>query len=87
MNPTSSFPASRPHAGRVAWITGSTSGIGLAVARHLASEGAAIALHGQAAASAETDALVREIAQTHGVPVRHYGLDPVSYTHLRAHET
>ena len=46
MNPTSSFPASRPHAGRVAWITGSTSGIGLAVARHLASEGAAIALHG-----------------------------------------
>ena len=75
MNPTSSFPASRPHAGRVAWITGSTSGIGLAVARHLASEGAAIALHGQAAASAETDALVREIAQTHGVPVRHYGLD------------
>ncbi|MBO1037789.1 3-hydroxybutyrate dehydrogenase [Delftia sp. SD018] len=75
MNPTSSFPASRPHAGRVAWITGSTSGIGLAVARHLASEGAAIALHGQAAASAETDALVREIAHTHGVPVRHYGLD------------
>ena len=73
MNPTPSAPASRPHAGRVAWITGSTSGIGLAVARHLASEGAAIALHGQAAASAETDALVREIAQTHGVPVRHYG--------------
>ncbi|KAI5935376.1 Fumarylacetoacetase [Manis javanica] len=38
-------------------------------------QGAAIALHGQAAASAETDALVREIAQTHGVPVRHYRLD------------
>jgi 3-hydroxybutyrate dehydrogenase len=59
----------------VAWITGSTSGIGLAVARQLASEGAAIALHGQGPATAETDALVREIAEAHGVPVRHYGLD------------
>ncbi|WP_280191244.1 3-hydroxybutyrate dehydrogenase [Delftia sp. PS-11] len=66
---------SRPHAGRVAWITGSTSGIGLAIARQLASEGASIALHGQGQASAGTEALAAEIAGTYGVPVRHYTLD------------
>jgi 3-hydroxybutyrate dehydrogenase len=65
----------RPHSGRVAWITGSTSGIGLAVARQLAGEGATIALHGQGATGAETEALARSIADEHGVAVRHYGLD------------
>lgn len=74
MTPMNSSSA-RPHAGRVAWITGSTSGIGLAVAHQLASEGAAIALHGQGPASAATEALVRELAATHGVAVRHYALD------------
>ena len=58
---------SRPHSGRVAWITGSTSGIGWAIARQLAGEGAAIALHGSAQASACTDAL--------GVAARYYPLD------------
>ena len=38
--------ARRPHSGRVAWITGSTSGIGLASARALAKEGANIVLNG-----------------------------------------
>ena len=36
----------QPHLNRVALVTGSTSGIGLAIAKLLASEGASIALHG-----------------------------------------
>lgn len=64
----------QPHAGRVAWITGSTSGIGWAVARQLAREGAAIALHGSKAASAATDAQLAEL-QALGVAARYYALD------------
>lgn len=51
----------QPQSGRVAWITGSTSGIGWAIARQLASEGAAIALHGSKAASATTEAQLAEL--------------------------
>ena len=65
---------SKPHSGRVAWITGSTSGIGWAVARQLAGEGAAIALHGSAAPSARTDAQLAEL-QALGVAARYYALD------------
>ena len=73
---TATTPAPRPdHAGHVAWITGSTSGIGLAVARQLASEGAHIALHGSRARSSETDALVRELSQTYGVQARYFSAD------------
>ena len=67
-------PAVRPHAGRVAWITGSTSGIGWAIARQLALEGAAIALHGREAASARTEAQLAEL-QALGVAARYYALD------------
>lgn len=70
----SSNPPSKPHAGRVAWITGSTSGIGWAVARQLAREGAAIALHGSRTASADTDAQLAELRAL-GVAARYYTLD------------
>lgn len=63
-----------PHAGRVAWITGSTSGIGWATARQLAREGAAIALHGSRPASADTDAQLAELRAL-GVAARYYTLD------------
>ncbi|QXZ09607.1 3-hydroxybutyrate dehydrogenase [Comamonas sp. Y33R10-2] len=69
-----SAPPTQPHSGRVAWITGSTSGIGWAIAKQLASEGAAIALHGSKAASASTDAQLAELHSI-GVPARYYALD------------
>ncbi|HEY8476210.1 MAG TPA: SDR family NAD(P)-dependent oxidoreductase, partial [Chloroflexota bacterium] len=36
----------RPLTGKVAWITGSSRGLGRAIASHLASLGAAVAVHG-----------------------------------------
>lgn len=68
-------PTTAAHTGRVAWITGSTSGIGLAIARQLASEGAHIALHGSRAPSAQTDALTRELRQNHGVQAHYFSVD------------
>ncbi|MEG0141893.1 MAG: SDR family NAD(P)-dependent oxidoreductase, partial [Comamonas sp.] len=64
----------QPHYGRVAWITGSTSGIGWATARQLASEGAAIALHGSKAPSATTETQLAEL-HAMGVAARYYALD------------
>lgn len=56
--------------GKVAIVTGSTSGIGLGIARALAAEGAAILLNGFGDAG-DIEALRKEIAAAHGVPVRH----------------
>lgn len=70
---TSSLQTS-PHAGRVAWVTGSTSGIGWAIAQQLASDGAAIALHGRSAANEKTAGLLAELHAL-GVPARYYPLD------------
>jgi len=60
--------------GKAALVTGSTSGIGLGIARALASEGASIVLNGFGDAAAIA-ALRREIEETHGVAVRHVAAD------------
>jgi len=60
--------------GKVAVVTGSTSGIGLGIARKLAAEGADLLLNGfgEAAAIAK---LRKEIADAHGVRVAYSGAD------------
>ena len=60
--------------GKTAIITGSTSGIGLGIARALAAEGAAIMLNGFGD-KAEIEKLRQEIAQTHGVKVGYSAAD------------
>lgn len=60
--------AARSLSGRVALVTGSASGIGLGVAKVLASRGADVVLHGLAP-RAELDKLERDIADMHGVRV------------------
>lgn len=60
--------------GKVAIVTGSTSGIGLGTARALAGAGADVMLNGFGAPDAVAS-LVRDIAGEHGVRVRHNGAD------------
>lgn len=60
--------------GRVAIVTGSTSGIGLGIARALAAEGAALMLNGFGDA-AEIEALRQDLAGQHGVEVRYSAAD------------
>jgi 3-hydroxybutyrate dehydrogenase len=60
--------------GKTALITGSTSGIGLGIARHFAAQGANIVLNGFGDA-AEVDKLRQELALQHGVQVRYNGAD------------
>jgi len=56
--------------GKVAIVTGSTSGIGLGIATALAGEGADILLNGFGDA-AEIEAIQQDLAQSKGVRVRH----------------
>jgi len=58
--------AARSLAGRVALVTGSSSGIGLGVARVLASKGADVIVHGIAAQD-ELDRVARAVADAHDV--------------------
>lgn len=60
--------------GKVAVVTGSTSGIGLGIAHALAAEGAAVMLNGFGAAEV-IEALQAEIAGRYGVAVRHHAAD------------
>jgi 3-hydroxybutyrate dehydrogenase len=60
--------------GKVAVVTGSTSGIGLGIATALAADGAAIMLNGFGDAAA-IDKLKRDLAHTHGVKVSYSGAD------------
>lgn len=58
-------------AGKVALVTGSTSGIGLGIARALAKEGCAIALNGLLGPK-EADGLVADLQKEFDVPVQFY---------------
>jgi 3-hydroxybutyrate dehydrogenase len=60
--------------GKVAVVTGSTSGIGLGIATALAADGAAIMLNGFGDAAA-IDKLKRDLAQKYGVKVSYSGAD------------
>ena len=60
-------------ADRVAWVTGSSRGIGQAIARHLAETGASVVLHGTTPTSTRTfdegeslEAVAQEISTQHG---------------------
>jgi 3-hydroxybutyrate dehydrogenase len=68
--------------GKVAVVTGSTSGIGLAIAAALASQGAAIMLNGFGDAGA-IDKLKRDLAQKHGVTVSYSGADMSKPSQIR----
>jgi 3-hydroxybutyrate dehydrogenase len=60
--------------GKVAIVTGSTSGIGLGIARALAAEGAAILLNGFGEA-AQIETLRQDLSSGHGVEVRYSPAD------------
>ena len=60
--------------GKTALVTGSTSGIGLGIARTLAAQGASVILNGFGEAR-DIERLRSEMAETHGVEVRHDGAD------------
>ncbi len=60
--------------GKVAVVTGSTSGIGLGIARQLAAAGADLMINGFGEPAA-VEALRNELAATHGVRVAYHGAD------------
>lgn len=62
--------------GRIAWVTGSSRGIGRTIADHLAELGADVAIHGTTPTSPQAfgegeslEAVARQMASTHGVRV------------------
>ena len=66
--------ASRALGGRVAIVTGSTSGIGLAILESLAGAGAHVVMNGFGD-SAELASTAQRIAARHDVDIRHHGAD------------
>ncbi len=69
--------------GKTALVTGSTSGIGLGIARHFASGGANIILNGFGDAG-EIEQLRSDLAATHGVQVRYHGADMSKQAEIEA---
>lgn len=69
--------------GKTAIITGSTSGIGLAIAQELAAHGANIVLNGLGNAD-EIETLRRGIEQDHGVGCRFHGANMLVPAEIRA---
>jgi len=67
-------PTPRPLSDKVAVVTGSTSGIGLGIAKVLAEQGAAIVLNGLGDAG-QIETLRADLASTHDVPVIYDGAD------------
>jgi NAD(P)-dependent dehydrogenase (short-subunit alcohol dehydrogenase family) len=74
----SKFPS-----GRVALVTGSTSGIGLGIARALAESGAAVVLNGLGK-SEEIEATQQAIGSDFGVTVAYSGADSPPLTNWAA---
>ena len=66
----------RPLAGRTALVTGSTSGIGLGIARAFAAAGAGIMLNGFGRPD-EVEALATALRDEHRVPVAYSGAVPL----------
>ncbi|MEA2698087.1 MAG: 3-oxoacyl-[acyl-carrier protein] reductase [Myxococcales bacterium] len=73
---SSATSSDRLLAGKVAWVTGSSRGIGRVIADHLASLGAQVAVHGTSPTSSRAfneadslEAVARAIADAHGVDV------------------
>jgi 3-hydroxybutyrate dehydrogenase len=78
VQPLAELSPAKPLAGRVAIVTGSTSGIGLGIARALADAGADIVINGLGDAQA-IEATRADLAEAHGVRVAYDGanlMDP-----------
>jgi 3-hydroxybutyrate dehydrogenase len=75
--------ADRPLAGRVALVTGSTSGIGLAVLEALAADGADVVMNGFGD-RAQIEMKQNQLAESHGVRVAYEGADMSEPEEIRA---
>lgn len=69
--------------GKTALVTGSTSGIGLGIAKELASQGANIALNGFGDAE-QIEAQRSALESEHGVTVKYYGADLTDVAQIEA---